>query len=1062
MEARVHASASREKLIAADRDVRRLSIDTVRCLAMDAVQKADAGHPGTAMALAPLGYTIYKEFLRTNPADTRWPGRDRFVLSCGHACVLQYALLHLTGYDLGMDDLRQFRQWGSRTPGHPERGRTPGIEVTTGPLGQGFANAVGMAMAERFLADHFNRPGHAIVDHHVYVICSDGDMMEGVSQEAASIAGNFALDKLVVCYDDNRITIDGTTALSFDGENHGARMEADGWHVQRVEDSEDLDAVAAALARARDERERPSFISIRSHIAYPAPHAVDTAKAHGSPLGEDEVRATKEVLGFDPDETFVVPEGVYEHMSLRDSGSALQAEWEQRFAAWRDAAPDAAREWDRAWSGRMRDGWREALPQFEAGEELATRAAGNKVMAAISQFAPTMIGGAADLVASTRTVFDGAGEFSRAHAGRNVPFGIREHGMGAIVNGAATHGGIVKPYGSTFLVFSDYMRGAVRLSALMQLPVVWVWTHDSVGLGEDGPTHQPIEHFAALRAIPELWVVRPADAAETVAAWEVALQHDDGPVALLLSRQGTPVLDRAEVAPAGELARGGYVLWEAGATGTANGGSPAQLIMIATGTEVAPTLQAARELHGEGVGVRVVSMPCVELFEAQPDEYREQVLPRAVTTRLAIEPGATLGWWKWVGLDGAVHGLDRFGASAPGKTVLEKFGFDARGIAAAAQRPDRKGDPMSAEGQSPLRRLSEFRQSVWVDFLSRESIRGGHLQSLIDDDAVVGATSNPTIFQKAMTTSDAYDEQISELGGGDAAQIFWALAERDVQDACDVFRPVWDGGGGRDGYVSLEVDPTLAYDTLTSFREAMRLHEQVDRPNLMVKIPGTKPGVAAIEDVIAKGRSINVTLIFSLARYAEVAESYVRGIERLVAEGGDPSKVASVASFFVSRIDTEADRRLDELGGHDELKGRLAIANARLAYAHYKQVFAGPRWDFLVSKGARPQRVLWASTSTKNPDYPDVLYVEELIGPDTVDTMPEETIRAYQDHGQPEARLERDLDAARALLPQLADAGVDYDDVTETLEREGVEKFSDSFAQLLDALAQKLKSPAPA
>jgi transketolase len=687
MEARVHESASEERQVAADRDVRRLSIDTVRCLSMDAVQKANAGHPGTAMALAPLGYTIFREFLRANPLDTRWPDRDRFVLSSGHACMLQYSLLHLAGYGLGLEDLRQFRQWGSRTPGHPERGHTPGIEVTTGPLGQGFANAVGMALAERFLADRYNRPGHEIVDHHVYVICSDGDMMEGVSQEAASIAGHFALDKLVVCYDDNRITIDGTTALSFDGENHGARLEADGWHVQRVEDAEDVDAIAGAIARARDERDRPSFISIRSHIAYPAPHAVDTAKAHGSALGEDEVRATKEVLGFDPDEKFAVPDGVYEHMSLRDSGSALQAEWDRRYAAWREAAPEAAQDWDLAWSGRMHDGWREALPSFQTGEELATRAAGQKVMAAFSQFAPTMIGGAADLVESTKTVFDGAGEFSRVHAGRNVPFGIREHAMGAIVNGAAAHGGIVKPYGSTFLMFSDYMRGAVRLSALMQLPVVWVWTHDSVGLGEDGPTHQPIEHFASLRAIPQLWVIRPADPSETTVAWKVALEREDGPVALLFSRQGTPVLDRAEVAPAEGLERGGYVLWESdAAAGTSDGASPAErLIMIATGAEVAPTLQAARELAGEGRGVRVVSMPCVELFEAQPQEYRDDVLPPAVGARLAIEPGATLGWWKWVGLGGAVHGLDRFGASAPGTTVLEKLGFDAPGIAAAAR-----------------------------------------------------------------------------------------------------------------------------------------------------------------------------------------------------------------------------------------------------------------------------------------------------------------------------------------------------------------------------------------
>ena len=685
MEARVQESASRPA--AAGGDIRRLSIDTVRCLAMDEVQKANAGHPGTAMALAPLACTIFGDFLSVNPADTSWPDRDRFVLSCGHACALQYALLHLTGYDLGLDDLRQFRQWGSRTPGHPERGLTPGIEVTTGPLGQGFANAVGMAMAERFLAERFNRPGHEIVDHRVYVICSDGDMMEGISQEAASIAGNFALDKLIVCYDDNHITIDGTTSLSFDGENHGARLEADGWHVQRLEDAEDLDAIARALAAARDEHERPSLISLRSHIAYPAPHAVDTAKAHGSPLGEDEVRAAKEVMGFDPEQTFVVPDGVYQEMSLRDRGAAAQAEWERRFAAWRESVPEAAADWDRAWSGRMRDGWSETLPTFAAGEELATRAAGQKVMAAFSEFAPTMIGGAADLVESTKTVFEGGGEFSRAHSGRNIPFGIREHAMGAIVNGSAAHGGIVKPYGSTFLMFSDYMRGAVRLSALMALPVLWVWTHDSVGLGEDGPTHQPIEHYAALRAIPGLWVIRPADAAETVAAWEVALRREDGPVALLLSRQGTPVFDRSLLAPAGELQRGGYVLWDSTAAGTANGDSSAlsQLIMIATGTEVAPTLQAAQALAGEGIKVRVVSMPCIELFEAQSPEYREQVLPRAVTARLAIEPGATISWWKWVGLDGAVHGLDRFGASAPGATVLAKLGFDADGIVAAAR-----------------------------------------------------------------------------------------------------------------------------------------------------------------------------------------------------------------------------------------------------------------------------------------------------------------------------------------------------------------------------------------
>jgi len=664
----------------AEKEIRRLSIDTIRGLSMDAVQQANAGHPGTAMALAPLAYVLFSRFLRVNPADTAWANRDRFVLSSGHACMLQYSLLHLCGYDLSLEDLKQFRQWGSRCPGHPERGHTPGIEITTGPLGQGVGNAVGMAMAGRFLADRFNRPGRELVDHHVYAICSDGDMMEGVSQEAASLAGHFGLGRLILCYDDNHITIDGTTSISFDGENHPKRFEADGWHVQRVADSEDVEALEAAILAARTESERPSFIAIRSHIAYPAPNAVDTAKSHGAPLGEEEVKAAKRAMGFDPERSFWVDERVYQHMSLREEGASAQQEWQRRFDAWRDDFPEMAEDWDRAWSGRLRDGWREALPSFEAGESIATRSAGQKVMAAFGEFAPTMIGGAADLVESTKTLFEGGGEFSKVHGGRNVPFGIREHAMGAIVNGAAAHGGIVKPYGSTFLVFSDYMRGSVRLSALMGLPVLWVWTHDSVGLGEDGPTHQPVEHYAALRVIPELWVIRPADANETAAAWRVALEREDGPVALLLSRQNIPVLDRTEVASAQGLERGGYVLWDSPAAQ----GAP-ELILISTGAEVAPTLAAGRSLAEQGTSVRVVSMPCMELFEAQAQEYRDEVLPRAVGARLAIEPGASMSWWRWVGSDGEVLGLDRFGASAPGATVLKELGFTAENILARAR-----------------------------------------------------------------------------------------------------------------------------------------------------------------------------------------------------------------------------------------------------------------------------------------------------------------------------------------------------------------------------------------
>jgi transketolase len=697
-----------------EREIRKLSIDTIRGLAMDAVQKANSGHPGTAMALAPLAYTLYRHVLRLNPSDTLWRDRDRFVLSAGHACVLQYALTHLCGFQLSLEDLKSFRQWGSRTPGHPERGHTPGVEVTTGPLGQGVTNAVGMAMAERFLAERYNRPGVELVDHHTYAICSDGDMMEGVSQEAASIAGHFGLGKLIVCYDDNRITIDGTTSISFDTENHIARMHADGWHVQRVEDSEDVEALHAALLAARAETERPSFISVRSHIAYPAPHAVDTAKAHGAPLGEEEVRATKQAMGFDPDLTFHVDDRVYRHMSLLESGAADQRAWEQREALWRQAYLELAADWDLAWSGRLREGWQAALPSFEAGEQIATRSAGQKAMAAFGPFGPTMVGGAADLVESTKTVFDGSGVYSRVHTGRNIPFGIREHAMGAIVNGLAAHGGMVKPYGSTFLIFSDYMRPAVRLSALMGLPVMWVWTHDSVGLGEDGPTHQPVEHYAALRAIPRLWVIRPGDANETTVAWRVGLEREDGPVALLLSRQNLPVLDRSRMGAAEGLARGGYVLWDSSSHGApaasgsdgAGGGVPsfedvpasgrgdsagdsdAEIVLIATGSEVAPTLQAGKDLAGSGPApprVRVVSMPCMELFEAQPSDYRDSVIPRDVPARLAVEAGVSMSWWKWVGDDGDVLGIDRFGASAPGTTVLKELGFTADRIAARAR-----------------------------------------------------------------------------------------------------------------------------------------------------------------------------------------------------------------------------------------------------------------------------------------------------------------------------------------------------------------------------------------
>ena len=657
-------------------EIEQLSIDTIRALSMDAVQQANAGHPGTAMALAPLAYLLYTEVMNHNPANPHWPDRDRFVLSAGHACVLQYSALHLTGYDLSIEELKRFRQWESATPGHPEYGHTAGIEVTTGPLGQGFANGVGFAIAERFLAERYNRPYDEIVDHRVYAICSDGDLMEGVSNEAASIAGQLGLGKLVYFYDDNHITIDGTTSLSFTGEDKGARLAAQGWHVQHVGDANDLAALRAAIAAARQELERPSLIVIRSHIAYGAPHAVDTAKSQGAPLGEDEVRATKVALGWDPDEHFVVPDEVRGHMNRVARGAELEQAWNAKVDAWAAKYPALRVDWDQVHTGRPRPGWLEALPEFPAGEDVATRDAGGRTMEAFKRFTPTMIGGAADLVESTKTEFKGSGVFAATHAGRNIAFGIREHAMGSIVNGIALHGGTVKPYGSTFLVFSDYMRPAVRLSALSQLPVVWVWTHDSVGLGEDGPTHQPVEHYAALRAIPNFWFVRPADAKETVGAWKVALEREDGPVGLALSRQKLPTLERTSVDGVG---RGAYVIWE---SEQANG--VPDLILLASGSEVHVALEAAQRLDGEGVHGRVVSMPCWELFEAQTSGYRDQVLPPDVKARLSVEAGVALGWKRWVGDEGDSVSIEHFGASAPGPTVLAELGVSVDNVVTRA------------------------------------------------------------------------------------------------------------------------------------------------------------------------------------------------------------------------------------------------------------------------------------------------------------------------------------------------------------------------------------------
>ncbi len=654
-----------------------LCINTIRMLSVDGVQKANSGHPGTPMGLAPAAYTLWTHFLKHNPADPTWPDRDRFVLSCGHASMLLYSLLYLTGYDVPLEELQQFRQWESKTPGHPEHGLTPGVETTTGPLGQGFGNAVGMAIAERFLAELFNRPGHTIVDHYTYGLCSDGDLMEGVSHEAASLAGHLGLGKLIFIYDDNHITIEGDTELAF-SEEVGHRFEAYGWHVQRV-DGNNLPQMREALNNARAETLRPSIIIARTHIAEGSPNKHDTAGAHGSPLGLEEVKLTRQNLGW-PDQDFYVPAEALAHFRQAiERGKAAQADWQRRFEAYSAAYPDLAALWKTVMSGDLPEGWDAEIPVFKADDPpAATRVSSGKVINAIAAKLPTLIGGAADLAPSTDTLMKGIADYGTQSAGRNMHFGVREHGMGSALNGMALHGGVI-PYGATFLIFSDYMRPAIRLACLMGQRVIYVFTHDSIGLGEDGPTHQPVEQLSALRAIPNISVIRPCDGNETAEAWRAALTRRDGPTALVLTRQNVPQLDRSEYAPASGLQRGAYILADA------PDGQP-DIILMASGSEVSLITGAAKQLAGQGIHARVVSMPSMELFNRQPQEYRDSVLPPTVTKRLAVEAAAPMSWYRYVGLEGDVVGVERFGASAPYKTLMEKYGLTVENVTARALR----------------------------------------------------------------------------------------------------------------------------------------------------------------------------------------------------------------------------------------------------------------------------------------------------------------------------------------------------------------------------------------
>ncbi|SHL08127.1 transketolase [Rhodothermus profundi] len=653
-------------------EVDELCVNAIRFLAIDAVEQAKSGHPGMPMGAAPMAYVLWTRHLRHNPRDPRWPNRDRFVLSAGHGSMLLYALLHLTGYDLPLEELQRFRQWGSRTPGHPEYGLTPGVETTTGPLGQGFANAVGMAIAEQYLAAHFNREGFPLFDHFTYVIASDGDLMEGISHEAASLAGHLGLGKLIVLYDDNDISIDGSTDLTFT-EDVGARFAAYGWHVQHVDDGNDLAALDAALWQARAEEARPSLIIVRTHIGYGSPNKQDSPAAHGAPLGPEEVRLTKRNLGWPEDRTFYVPETVYRHMRQAVAqGQRLQAAWEALWTRYQEVYPAEAAELTRWLHRQLPQGWDEALPVFEAGKAVATRRASGAVLDVLATRLPELIGGSADLAESNKTHPKGRAAFSRTNRkGGYLHFGVREHAMAAICNGLSLHG--LRAYASTFLVFSDYLRPSLRLSALMEQPVIYVFTHDSIGLGEDGPTHQPVEHLASLRAIPNVVVLRPADATETVEAWKVALEREEGPTLLVLTRQSVPVLDRQRLAPAEGVRRGAYVLKEAQGT--------LQAILLASGSEVHVALAAAEQLEAEGIGTRVVSVPSWELFKQQEPAYQTSVLPPDVTVRVAVEAGVEQGWEQWVGCQGRIVSLEHFGASAPGTVLFEKFGFTPERVA---------------------------------------------------------------------------------------------------------------------------------------------------------------------------------------------------------------------------------------------------------------------------------------------------------------------------------------------------------------------------------------------
>ena len=996
------------------------------------------------MGMADIAEALWRHHLKHDPAQPQWPDRDRFVLSNGHGSMLLYGLLHLSGYALSIDDLKSFRQLHSKTPGHPEYGYAPGIETTTGPLGQGVANAVGMALAEKLLAAEFNRPGHSIVDHRTWVFLGDGCLMEGVSHEACALAGTWGLGKLVAFWDDNGISIDGHTEGWF-SEDTPARFEAYGWQVIRGVDGHNTDAIDAAIAKAISQSDRPTLVCCKTTIGFGSPNKAGTHDSHGAPLGPTEIAATKAALGWSHG-PFEVPSDVYADWNARELGASRCRDWEHRFSAYAQAHPGLAAELQRRLNGELPVAFerfaQDALSAVvRKGDNIASRKASQNAIASLAPALPELLGGSADLTGSNLTNWPGCVSITPARlrqgvGGNYLHYGVREFGMAAIMNGIVLHGGL-RPFGGTFLMFSEYARNALRMAALMKLNPIYVFTHDSIGLGEDGPTHQPVEQTATLRMMPNMDVWRPGDSVETQVAWTVALRSEDHPTSLVLSRQNLPLQPRNENQLAA-IARGGYVLKDAA-------GSPARAILIGTGSELALAVEAQALLAAQGIPVRVVSMPSWFQFQRQDAAWREIVLPVG-TPRIAVEAGVT-GWWREVvGLSGAVVGIDTFGESGPAGDLYQHFGVTTKEVIAAVRRV------LNFSG-SRIAQIARHGQQIWLDKLSRSLVESGDLQRWVSEHEIAGVTSNPAIFAQALDNDAAYAPSLNSLRKVEPSleRRFERLAIPDVQAACDVLRPLYERTQSDAGYVSFEVSPRLSRDGESTLSAARRLWAEINRPNAMIKIPATPECMSAITAAIAEGINVNVTLMFSQAHVDQVFQACTDGMRLRVAQGLPLNKVRAVASLFISRVDTLADAMLP--AGSEALRGKLGIANARITYATWLDRFGGSDFASLRALGGKPPLCLWASTGVKNPAWRDTHYVEALIGPDTVNTIPDATLAAFADHGECIRTLDAALPEALATMTAAARCGIDMNAIGERLQLEGLTQFEKAFDRLLASVA---------